>query len=588
MIGAAAKILMHSGEAPPRGIINQNENKQMLKGQPKGLFVLALANMGERFGYYTMLAIFVLYMQAKFGYTSDATATTFGIFLSMVYFLPLFGGLLADKVLGYGKTIMLGIVVMFAGYFCLAIPSGAGLGAQIAMFGSLALIAIGTGCFKGNLQALVGNLYDDPKYSSKRDIAFSILYMCINIGAFFAPSAAEGVSNYFLGKDGFTYNADIPSLAHQLQNGNISSEAMAKFTDMAAQQGYTGTDLAQFGQNYIDSLSQSYNYGFGVACLSLIVSMLIFIGFRKYYKAADKTEKQKQAEHNPNVVELTPQQVKDRLVALGLVFAVVIFFWMSFHQNGLTMTFFARDYTQTSVGGIDRFGFSLLTMIPFIVAFYGLLSLFQSKNGKGRFGGFVVMAVGAVCAWWAYTALPQPMNITPQIFQQFNPFFIIILTPVTVGLFSWLQKRNSEPSAPRKIGIGMIIAALGFILLAFASTGLPTPSALESMGGLDEASRVSPNWLISTYFVLTIAELFLSPMGISFVSKVAPPKYKGLAQGGWLAATAVGNYLVAIIGYLWGGMSLWMLWGILVVCCAVSAIFLFSVMKKLERTTKDA
>ena len=560
----------------------------MLKGQPKGLFVLALANMGERFGYYTMLAIFVLYMQAKFGYTSDATSTTFGVFLSMVYFLPLFGGLLADKVLGYGKTIMLGIVVMFAGYFCLAIPSGVGTGAQVAMFGALALIAIGTGCFKGNLQALVGNLYDDPKYSAKRDIAFSIFYMCINIGAFFAPSAAEGVSNYFLGKDGFTYNADIPALAHQLQNGNISTEAMAKFTDMAAQQGYTGTDLAAFGNDYITSLSQSYNYGFGVACISLIISMLIFIGFRKYYKAADKTEKQKQAEHNPNVVELTAQQVKDRMVALGLVFAVVIFFWMSFHQNGLTMTFFARDYTQTVVSGGERFGFSLLTLVPFIVAFYGLLSLVQSKNGKGRLGGFVVMAVGAVCAWWAYTALPQPMGITPQIFQQFNPFFIIILTPVTVGLFSWLQKRNTEPSAPRKIGIGMIIAALGFVLLAFASFGLPTPNAVADMGGLEETGRVSANWLISTYFVLTIAELFLSPMGISFVSKVAPPKYKGLAQGGWLAATAVGNYLVAIIGYLWGGMSLWMLWGILVVCCGISAIFLFSVMKKLERTTKEA
>ena len=560
----------------------------MLKGQPKGLFVLALANMGERFGYYTMLAIFVLYMQAKFGYTSDATSTTFGIFLSMVYFLPLFGGLLADKVLGYGKTIMLGIIVMFAGYFCLAIPTGTGTGAQIAMFGSLALIAIGTGCFKGNLQALVGNLYDDPKYSSKRDIAFSIFYMCINIGAFFAPSAAEGVSNYFLEKDGFTYNADIPSLAHQLQNGTISTEAMAKFTDLAAQQGHAGGDLATFGQNYITSLSQSYNYGFGVACLSLIVSMLIFVGFRKYYKVADKTEKQKQAEHNPNVVELTPQQVKDRMVALGLVFAVVIFFWMAFHQNGLTMTFFARDYTQTSVSGLGCFGFSLLTLIPFVVAFYGLLSLFQSKTGKGRLGGLIVLIVGAIGAWLAYTTLPQPMSITPQIFQQFNPFFIIILTPVTVGIFSWLQKRNSEPSAPRKIGIGMIIAALGFVLLAFASTGLPTPNALESMGGLDEASRVSPNWLISTYFVLTIAELFLSPMGISFVSKVAPPKYKGLAQGGWLAATAVGNYLVAIIGYLWGGMPLWMLWGVLVICCAISAIFLFSVMKKLERTTKDA
>ena len=490
--------------------------------------------------------------------------------------------------LGYCKTIMLGSIAMFAGYFCLAIPTGTGTGAQIAMFGSLALIAIGTGCFKGNLQALVGNLYDDPKYSSKRDIAFSIFYMCINIGAFFAPSAAEGVSNYFLEKDGFTYNADIPSLAHQLQNGTISTEAMAKFTDLAAQLGHAGGDLATFGQNYITSLSQSYNYGFGVACLSLIVSMLIFVGFRKYYKAADKTEKQKQAEHNPNVVELTPQQVKDRMVAMGLVFAVVIFFWMAFHQNGLTMTFFARDYTQTSVSGLGCFGFSLLTLIPFVVAFYGLLSLFQSKTGKGRLGGLIVLIVGAIGAWLAYTTLPQPMSITPQIFQQFNPFFIIILTPVTVGIFSWLQKRNSEPSAPRKIGIGMIIAALGFVLLAFASTGLPTPNALESMGGLDEASRVSPNWLISTYFVLTIAELFLSPMGISFVSKVAPPKYKGLAQGGWLAATAVGNYLVAIIGYLWGGMPLWMLWGVLVICCAISAIFLFSVMKKLERTTKDA
>lgn len=560
----------------------------MLKGQPKGLFVLALANMGERFGYYTMLAIFVLYMQAKFGYTADQTSTTFGIFLSMVYFLPLFGGLLADKVLGYGKTIALGIVVMFAGYFCLAIPTGVGIGAQVAMFGALALIALGTGCFKGNLQALVGNLYDDPKYSAKRDIAFSIFYMCINIGAFFAPSAAEGVSNYFLGKDGYTYNADIPTLAHQLQDGTISTEAMAKFTDLAAQQGYTGNDLAQFGESYITSLGKSYNYGFAVACLSLIVSMIIFVGFRKYYKAADKTEKQKQAEHNPNAVELTPQQVKDRLVALGLVFAVVIFFWMSFHQNGLTMTFFARDYTQTEVSGFDRFGFSLLTLLPFAVCFYGVLSLFQGTTGRAKAFGALFAVLGGGAAWWAYSAFPAQMSITPQIFQQFNAFFIVLFTPITVAFFSWLNKKGKEPSAPRKIGIGMVIAALGFVLLAVASVGLPTPHALEQIGGLSETARVSPNWLISTYFVLTIAELFLSPMGISFVSKVAPPKYKGLAQGGWLAATAVGNYLVAIIGYLWGGMPLWMLWGILVVCCAVSAIFLFSVMKKLERTTQDA
>ena len=393
----------------------------MFKGHPKGLFVLALANMGERFGYYTMLAIFVLFMQAKFGFSADTTSTIFGIFLAAVYFLPLFGGLLADKVLGYGKTITLGIVVMFIGYFLLAIPTGTGTGAIVMMFGALLLIAMGTGCFKGNLQALVGNLYDNPKYSTKRDLAFSIFYMCINIGAFFAPSAAEGVSNYFLGKNGFTYNAEIPALSHQLTNGTITPEGMEQFTKLAAQQGHPGADLAAFGTQYVDALSQSYNYGFGVACLSLIASMLIFLGFRKLYKAADKTEKQKAKEGSTETLkELTPEQTKDRLVALGLVFAVVIFFWMSFHQNGLTMTWFARDYTVKAVSGFDRFGFSLLTLIPFAVGFYGILNIFQSKESRSKLVAALVAVAGLALAWWAYANFPAEMAITPQIFQQFN------------------------------------------------------------------------------------------------------------------------------------------------------------------------
>lgn len=566
----------------------------MFQGQPKGLFVLALANMGERFGYYTMLAIFVLFMQAKFGFSSSATSTIFGAFLASVYFLPLFGGMLADKVLGYGKTIALGIIIMFGGYFLLAIPTGTDTTAMIMMFGALLLIAMGTGCFKGNLQALVGNLYDDPKYAAKRDVAFSIFYMCINVGAFFAPSAAEAVSGYFLKQDGFTLSSEIPALSHQLANGTITPESMVKFQDLAAVQGQAGADLATFGQSYIDSLSKSYNYGFGVACLSLVVSMLIFLVFRKYYANADKTEKQKVAEtkkgqgNHEKPIELTPQQTKDRLVALGLVFAVVIFFWMAFHQNGLTMTFFARDYTATTVTGADRFGFSLLTLLPFAVMFYGVLGLFQSATGKGKGISAATAVVGCALAYWAYSSFTPEMKITPQIFQQFNAYFIVILTPVAVAFFSFLNKRGKEPLAPRKIGIGMIIAALGFIILAFGSLGLPTPDAAQAAGGVAENMLVSPNWLIGTYFTLTIAELFLSPMGISFVSKVAPPKYKGLAQGGWLAATAVGNYLVALIGYLWGGMELWMLWGVLVICCLLSAGFLFSQMKKLERTTREA
>lgn len=559
----------------------------MFKGHPKGLFVLSLANMGERFGYYTMLAIFVLFMQAKFGFSADATSTIFGIFLAAVYFLPIIGGFLADYKLGYGNTIKTGIIVMFVGYLLLAIPTGTGLGAKVMMFCALTLIAIGTGCFKGNLQALVGNLYDDPKYSAKRDLAFSIFYMCINIGAFFAPSAAQGVSNYFLGKDGFTYNAEIPALTHQLTIGTITPAATEQFTKLAAEQGYTGTDLAAFGNQYIDSLSQSYNFGFGVACLSLIISMLIFVGFRKYYAAADVTEKQKVEEGNTEVKELTPQQTHDRLVALGLVFAVVIFFWMSFHQNGLTMTWFARDYTVKAVSGFDRFGFSLLTLIPFAVGFYGILNIFQSKESRGKLTATIVAIIGLGLAWLAYSLLPAEMSITPQIFQQFNAYFIVLLTPITVAFFSWLAKRGKEPLAPRKIGIGMIIAALGFVVLAVGSHGLPAPADIQATGGVSP-KLVSPNWLISTYFVLTIAELFLSPMGISFVSKVAPPKYKGIAQGGWLAATAIGNYLVAVIGYLWEAIDLWMLWGILVVCCLLSAVFLFSRMKRLEKTTSEA
>ncbi|MEG2665779.1 MAG: oligopeptide:H+ symporter, partial [Bacteroidales bacterium] len=183
----------------------------MLKGHPKGLLVLALANMGERFGYYTMLAILTLFMQAKFGLSSKETSFIYGTFLALVYFLPLIGGIIADKFLGYGKTILVGFAVMFAGYVFLSIPTGADANGKMLMFAALALIAIGTGCFKGNLQALVGNLYDDPRYSKYRDIAFSIFYMFINVGAFFAPSAANSINNAILAKHNYSYDAAIPA-----------------------------------------------------------------------------------------------------------------------------------------------------------------------------------------------------------------------------------------------------------------------------------------------------------------------------------------------------------------------------------------
>ena len=540
----------------------------MFEGQPKGLYALALANTGERFGYYTMLAIFTLFLQAKFGYTAAETSTIFGSFLAAVYFMPLVGGILAD-------------VVMFVGYLLLAIPTAANLTGKMMMFGSLFLIACGTGLFKGNLQVMVGNLYDSPEYSSKRDTAFSLFYMAINVGALFAPTAATKVTNYILGGAGFTYNAQIPSLAHQFLNGTITPEGNATLSSLQAAQGFTG-DMSAFCSTYIEKLSEAYNYGFAVACISLILSMAIYVCCRSMFKHADYNSKQAKAVNNYNEPELTPAQTKERIVALLLVFAVVIFFWMAFHQNGLTMTFFARDYTTQSVTGLDRIGFDVWNLVLLIIVVYGAFSLFQSKTGRGKaIAGVAVLASLGILIW-SYSSMDPTVEILPQIFQQFNPFFVVALTPVSLAVFGYLARRKKEPSAPRKIGIGMVIAACGFLILAIGSLGLPTPKEVEA-AGINPDVLVSPNWLISTYLVLTFAELLLSPMGISFVSKVAPPKYKGMMMGGWFVATAIGNYLVAIIGYLWGGMQLWMVWSVLIVCCLLSALFIFSIMKKLEK-----
>ena len=263
------------------------------------------------------------------------------------------------------------------------------------------------------------------------------------------------------------------------------------------------------------------------------------------------------------------------------MFAVVIFFWMAFHQNGHTLTFFARDYTAASAEGLNRIGFDVWNLVLIAIAVYGLFAIFQSEKSKGKTIATVVTVAALALLYFNYQSMGEtPVEILPQKFQQFNPFFVVALTPVSMAVFGALAKSGKEPSAPRKIGIGMFIAAVGFSIMAIGSLGLPTPNELSTATG---DYRVTPNLLISTYLVLTFAELFLSPMGISFVSKVAPPKYKGLMMGGWFAATAVGNYLVSIIGMLWGGLPLYVLWCILIALCLLSAVFIFSIMKRLEK-----
>jgi len=560
----------------------------MFKGQPKGLFVTALANLGERFGYYTMIAIFVLFLQAKYGYSEADAGSIYATFLMFVYFLPLFGGIVADRWLGYKKTVTSGIVIMFVGYLLLAFPNIMGGNEMIAIYSALGVIAIGTGLFKGNLQALVGKLYDNPKYESKRDSGFSVFYMFINVGAMFAPTAAQGVVNFVMNKSSLTYDSRIPELFHKMNESGLSQSAKDEFLAIAQTQDASVTidSLQNFGSRYVNALGEAYQLGFGVACLSLIVSLLIFMLGRKAYMSTGDVIKKSAQNGNKEIEEMSPAETKERMVALFLVFAAVIFFWMAFHQNGLTLTYFARDYTQTSVGRFTNIWFDLFTLLPVVIALICAFFTVKKYSSDTRnvirkrvISGMVALA----CGVWAYARIngfAESNPFTPQLFQHFNPFFIVVLTPVSVGLFGWLSKQGKEPSAPRKIAYGMLVAAAAYILMSFASMGLLSPM---ERGEAVDYTRVTPYWLISTYLTLTIAELFISPMGISFVSKVAPPKFKGMMQGCWFAATAVGNFLIQIGSHFWSRVPLWSLWTIFVVCCLLSAIFMFSIMKKLEK-----
>ena len=358
--------------------------------------------------------------------------------------------------------------------------------------------------------------------------------MAINIGALFAPTAAVKIKEW----------AEV-SL------------------------GYSGND--------------AYHFSFAVACVSLILSIAIYYIFRPTFRHVEGGKSKKGDAPAAAVEQLTPAETKQRVVALCLVFAVVIFFWMAFHQNGLTLTYFADEFTAKSSEGLQSMLFNVWNLVLVIIGVYAAFSVFQSESKKGKFTSLAVLV--AVVGVLVYKALnvEGTISISAPIFQQFNPFYVVALTPVSLAIFGALAKRGKEPSAPRKIAYGMLVAAVGFAVMAVGSVGLLTPDAQAAAG--DAAVFASPNWLISTYLVLTFAELLLSPMGISFVSKVAPPKYKGLMMGGWFVATAIGNWLVSVGGFLWGGISLTVVWSVFIVLCLLSALFMFVMMKRLEAAT---
>lgn len=560
----------------------------MFKGHPKGLYVLALSNMGERFGYYTMLAIFTLFIEAKLGIAESEIGQVWGIFLAAVYGLPILGGLLADR-LGYGKVVVAGMLVMFLGYVMLSYPPA---GTPL-LFSSLFIIALGTGFFKGNMVVLLGNLYEDPQYKKQQDTAFNIYYMGINVGAFFAPFAATGMRNLFLSFDKYYYDANIPRFAHNFikDQHSLSAEALAKFKQIAVTMtGNANIDLLAFSRDYLNSLSSAYNMGFAIAAVAIVISFIIFLVFKKHYKHVDFVHK-KSAQAG-SVAELTPKQTKDRIVALVLVFITVIFFWMAFHQNGLVLTLFAKNYTAGYVSKLTYTLFDLPALLSLIGVIMGIIFLILKGTSVRKIIGLVLLVVGAFVLYERFIHFGETNRIDPETFQAFNPIFVVFLTPVVIAFFTSFINKGKEISSPRKIGYGMFIAAGAYVLMvlvAFIGKDggmLDSPSLIKSTtGGSVSSMLVSPYWLITTYFSLTIAELFLSPMGLSFVAKVAPPKLKGLMQGGWLGATALGNYLSGVIAVPYANLQLWQTFILLVVTSILSGIFIFSVLKRLEAAT---
>jgi POT family proton-dependent oligopeptide transporter len=281
-----------------------------------------------------------------------------------------------------------------------------------------------------------------------------------------------------------------------------------------------------------------------------------------------------------------------------LVFFVAIFFWVSFHQNGLTQTLFARDYTAKQVGSFTNLFFTLPSMLAVICAIAGIVMLvYKNMKSSLKLTGGILLLLGIwFILYFTYGFDPTtilsklfgltkfgPQNsIAPEVFQSFNPLFIVALTFPVMALFAWLNKKGIEPSTPKKIGIGLIIAAFGFLIVLVGSIGAPSPASLHGAPVAD-ADRVSPYWLVSSYLILTVAELFLSPMGLSFVSKVAPSRFQGLMQGGWLLATAAGNKLLFVGTLLWDKIPLSFLWLVFIACLLLSATFIFVILKRLEK-----
>ncbi|MBQ7774057.1 MAG: peptide MFS transporter [Bacteroidales bacterium] len=518
----------------------------MFKGHPKGLLAAALSNMGERFGYYIMNAVLVLFLCSKFGLSEGVSGTIYSCFYAGIYILALVGGLIADRTQNYKGTIKTGLVIMATGYIILSIPILATAGNTTWLLSltcaALFLIAFGNGLFKGNLQAIVGQMYDDfeaeaakkgpealKEAKDKRDAGFQIFYVFINVGGLIAPFVAPVLRQWWLGTNGMEYNAQLPALCHEYINSAaaMAPEALANLQQLMAAAGGQVADMAAACQNYLQIFNEGIHYSFIASVAAMVISLVIFFFSQKMFPTPAKKVAAQSVEYTAEEKAAMAKEIKQRMYALFAVLGIVIFFWFSFHQNGMSLSFFARDFVDSSA-------------------------------------------------------------VAPEIWQAINPFFVITLTPVIMAIFAALARKGKAISTPRKIAIGMFIAGLAFLFLAIFSMmkGYPSADAYKALPIAEQMANKAHWWvLIAVYFFLTVAELFISPLGLSFVSKVAPKNLLGLCQGLWLTATALGNLLLWIGPLMYNAWPIWQCWTVFLVVCLVSMGVMLGMVKWLERVT---
>lgn len=500
---------------------------------PRGLFFLVFTEFWERFGYYLMIGIFFLYMTADakdggMGWERSTGSDIYGTFIALAYLTPFMGGLLADLKLGYRFSVTLGGILMGIGYCMLAIPE------KWAFFTALAVMVVGNGFFKPNIATLLGNLYNDPKYKADKDTGYNIFYMGINVGAFICNFIAAIMRNK-IGWHGAFITAGVGMFLGVLtfwlgmkHYKHVDVRKEPKPEDKPFIMQFVKILLAGLGFSLFGWFIPGTIFGSDSTDAFFMFCIPVIYFYATIYKRANAQERKP-------------------LGTMFTIFIIVILFWAIFKQNGTALTTYAESYTDRSspqaiTGITENLGFSEKVYAKNKEVNQVDEQFRPIKDAEGK--------VKKVQDYPLYfknldaDKIPPPGEplylLNTEIFQSINPFFVIALTPLVIVFFGFLRRRKKEPTTATKIAYGLLISALSTLVMVIA--------VYASHNGMDKASAW---WLISSYGVITVGELLLSPMGLSMVSKLAPARLTALMMGGWQLATSMGNKLSGVLAKNW-------------------------------------